>query len=534
VALLVKNGRCDEAVEICRKRGDRAPKDECGRAIECRKKQLVTRAEECRKADDLPCAIKAQQELVQFDPNNLDLQLTLNDLIAKQRERELWNAVAKRVQAGDLGGAIEVLKKDCPSYLTDRCFEELKRLESEKKQRIQMQFTEEVGKLPRPFYGRDLEPLIKRFEPELGMGCCEDLKRQADAYEDARKMKGDFDGLCDDDKLDFIRAEERVQAWQRFANTYPEDIPVTSEDEDMRTEAKRRIEGWRSYPPAVWIDRKTGMQFVWVPEGEFDMGCVTGDELCDPDENPKHRVRVSKGFWLGRTEVTVAQFRKFVEDSGYRPTREMSASAGLSWDKPGFAQGPDHPVVFVNWPDAVAFCRWAGFRLPTEAEWEYAARGGRAGWKYTWGSDMPPDRNGRAQANVLDETAKRNHPGWTTISGYDDGYSETSPAGKFESNGYGLCDMSGNVWEWCQDWYDSNWYTRSVTIDPQGPDLGSSRVIRGGAWNYTPYGLHISNREWSKPESRTNNIGFRCVRDLNTLGMDRLGEGRVFWLRHRP
>jgi formylglycine-generating enzyme required for sulfatase activity len=511
-------------VEICRKLGDRAPKEDCGRAIECQNRQQISirvaRADECLKAYDWACAITALEDLYRREPANPNGQVKLNTV---RTVANLETSVAKNTQAGNLGDAIKKQQELCQliSQLAsnNKCYQKLETLKVEAERRCN-----QAGEtLPKPFYLSDIGEIVRRFGDDCN--CCKDLIEKAKANEAARdrwqkyqlKMKTDFDGLRANDERDFVKPQERVEAWQLFANAYNDDNPFTSEDEDMRAEAKRAIERWRSYPADVWVDRKTEMQFVWVPPGEFDMGCITDDALCDPDENPKHRVRISKGFWLGRTEVTVAQFRRFVEGSAYMPTGQMNASAGLSWDKPGFAQGPDHPGVFVNWSDAMAFCRWTGFRLPTEAEWEYAARGGRAGWKYTWGPDMPPVRNGRAQANVVDETAKRNHPGWTTISGYDDGYSETSPVGKFESNGYGLCDMSGDVWEWCQDWYDSNWYTKSVTIDPQGPDVGSSRVIRGGAWNYTPYGLRVSNREWSKPESRTNNIGFRCVRDASTI-----------------
>ena len=161
------------------------------------------------------------------------------------------------------------------------------------------------------------------------------------------------------------------------------------------------------------------------------MGCVAQDSGCQPDEKPAHEVTISRAFWLGKTEVTVGAFGRFVAEKGYRTTAEVEGWAyafdGTKWDKkqganwrsPGFAQSDDHPVVDVTWDDAVAYCTWAGGRLPSEAEWEYAARAGEAGHVYVWGDASTPSVGGRAAANVVDEASKRKY-NWTTIfTGYD-------------------------------------------------------------------------------------------------------------------
>jgi formylglycine-generating enzyme required for sulfatase activity len=203
---------------------------------------------------------------------------------------------------------------------------------------------------------------------------------------------------------------------------------------------------------------KSGMELVRIPGGEFEMGSSDGGD----NEQPVHRVRVSE-FWLGKTEVTVGQYRRFVEATGYRTDAEKEGNCwtvdfsgywkkqgGMSWREPGFPQGDDHPVVCVSWNDAKAFADWAGLRLPTEAEREYAAGNGARHTKYSWGDGSPAGPRG---GNVADESAKRRWGGWQIFPGYDDGYQATAPVCSFEPNDFGLCDMTGNAWEWVSDWY---------------------------------------------------------------------------------
>jgi sulfatase modifying factor 1 len=225
-------------------------------------------------------------------------------------------------------------------------------------------------------------------------------------------------------------------------------------------------------------------EMVWIPAGEGEIGCVAGDAECYEDEKPAHRVILARGFWLDVTEVTLAQYRRFAQATG-RPLPPP----------PGFPQGESHPVVSVGFDDAVAYCSWAGGRLPTEAEWEYAARGGSSGWKYPWGGSAV---SGQANAEGIS-------PG--------DTWARTAPVASFPANGFGLFDMAGNAWEWCADFYASGTYRTGPAADPTGPATGTQRVLRGGAWNSQVKSLRASNRGKALPSLRLELNGFRCARD---------------------
>ena len=164
-------------------------------------------------------------------------------------------------------------------------------------------------------------------------------------------------------------------------------------------------------------------------------------------------------------------------------------------------------MTYVSWHDAVAYAKWVGKRLPTEAEWEYAARGGLSGKQYCWGDTEP---NGK-QSNYADKNTNYN---WSDKN-VDDGYSVCAPVGSFEANGYGLQDMAGNVWEWCSDWYDENYYGNSPTKNPTGPITGSMRVLRGGSWIHSSKTLPVAYRGNYLPTSGNYYRGFRCVSGSN-------------------
>ena len=216
------------------------------------------------------------------------------------------------------------------------------------------------------------------------------------------------------------------------------------------------------------------------------MGAVPGDEGADDDEKPQHRVTITKGFWLGRTPVTVAAYKRFAQETGNGMPPAPTFNRG--WKK------EDHPIVEVSWDEAKAYCQWAGGRLPTEAAWEYAARGRTDGLKYPWGNDITHD-----------------------YANYD--AKGTSSVGSYPTNGFGLYDVVGNVWEWCSDWYARDYYSDSLPFflpakDPNGPlETGLLRVLRGGSWYSVPGDLRSSGRDWNRSEYRDDNVGFRCTRE---------------------
>lgn len=257
---------------------------------------------------------------------------------------------------------------------------------------------------------------------------------------------------------------------------------------------------------------------------QFQMGCVPVDAACQPPESPRHEVTLTRAYALLATEVTRGQFRAFAKTTGYRTLAEREGwgnvfdrdgykrQDGLSWMDPGFFQTEDHPVVQVSWDDAVAFCTWAGGRLPTEAEWEYAARGGIDGSRFVWGDAADDIRSPRA-ANVADDAVRPHFPWWAVFPNYRDGFGWTAPVGSFAANRFGLFDMAGNAWEWTADWYAPTAYASSDAEDPRGPATGRSRVVRGSSWGDEPLVLRISERAYQEPDHRSYFHGFRCARD---------------------
>jgi len=244
---------------------------------------------------------------------------------------------------------------------------------------------------------------------------------------------------------------------------------------------------WRSMmkeKKIIWD--KDGSEMALIPAGSFEMGDHF-DEGNDR-ELPIHEVELD-AFYMDVNDVTVGQFREFVNQSGHSYDRRNDVAK--------YSPGDEYPMVYVNWNDATAYAQWAGKRLPTEAEWEYAARGGLIGKRYPWGDEISHD-----DANYSD-----------TIG--EDKWDKCASVGSFEANGYGLYDMAGNVWEWCQDWYDSDYYENSPVKDPSGPDTGSARVLRGGSWfNDTLY-LRVAHRNGLAPTVRGAASGFRCVSGSN-------------------
>lgn len=259
-----------------------------------------------------------------------------------------------------------------------------------------------------------------------------------------------------------------------------------------------------------------------LPGGTFRMG--TDEGL--PHEGPSHRVTVSP-FAIDRHEVTNARFARFVAATAYvteaekigwagvfRPGAGWQPVNGASWKAPGgpnsSVKGRDaYPVVHVSWNDARAFCAWAGKRLPTEAEFEFAARSGKQGELYAWGGrELAP--GGRHLANTWQGPFPERDTG-------ADGFRGPAPVGSFPANGYGLFDVIGNVWEWTADGFDPRAYRgREGARDPRGPVRAEQRAIRGGSWICTPHycsGYRVAARQSSPPDSALDNLGFRCAAD---------------------
>ncbi len=245
------------------------------------------------------------------------------------------------------------------------------------------------------------------------------------------------------------------------------------------------------------------MELVLIPAGEFIMGSPESEEARDNDEGPQHRVRIARPFYMGKYEVTNRQYRRFKSD------HDSGSYRGVSFND------DDQPVVNVSWRDAKAFCDWLSrqsgreVRLPSESEWEYACRGGD-GRVFPWGNNWPP--SGLA-GNYTDETAKGKFSDWSFIQGYRDGYAGTAPVGSFAANPFGLYDMGGNVWEWCEDWYhgDYNGAPTDGRAWTSGGDQ-SRRVLRGGSWGSNVRGgLRSANRSRNSPDYRNDFIGLRVV-----------------------
>ncbi len=235
---------------------------------------------------------------------------------------------------------------------------------------------------------------------------------------------------------------------------------------------------------------------VLIPGGEFRMGAAEHDNEAYDDEKPRHLHKVGP-FYMGIYCVTVARFRKFVRESGYRGGNYPGTGDGWNERWGLWKNDPDdHPVRYVNWFDAEAYCKWAGLRLPTEAEWEYAARG-LEGYIYPWGDDWQGGRRAcwDGQPGPGGETAP--------VAAHPEGVSP-----------FGIYQMSGNVWEWCADWYEKKVYERYAGGDFSPPKDGRGRVLRGGSWRYNPRSLRAGYRYGHNPRYRRDDYGFRCARTL--------------------
>ena len=302
--------------------------------------------------------------------------------------------------------------------------------------------------------------------------------------------------------------------------------PSSGSVANQRPTVDRRVEG----------ASREGM--VRLPGGKFLMGTDDGKGFPADGEGPVRKVRLDP-FWIDRCAVTNTGFASFVEDTSYKTEAEAfgwsfvfhgflspkartkgvaggapwwRAVEGAFWRRPegsgsSVEERMDHPVVHVSHNDALAYCEWSGKRLPTEAEWEYAARGGLKQRRYPWGNMLTP--GGEHRCNIWQGE-------FPTHNTTDDGYAGTCPVETYEPNGYGLYNVSGNVWEWCSDWFSATFHAREKGMrdNPEGPPEGKARVMRGGSYlchrSYCNR-YRVAARTSNTPDSSTGNIGFRCV-----------------------
>jgi formylglycine-generating enzyme required for sulfatase activity len=261
---------------------------------------------------------------------------------------------------------------------------------------------------------------------------------------------------------------------------------------------------------STMVRGKDNALMVYVPAGQFQMGSAENDPDAFDNEKPQHTVYLD-AFWIDQTEVTNAQFAAFLNEQGNQTQGRttwlqleseyclIEQVSGEYRPKSGY---DDHPVVVVSWYGADAYCAWVGARLPTEAEWEYAARG-PDGYIYPWGDTFDGERLSFCDANCTYD--------WKNTD-YDDGYAKTAPVGSFEAGASwcGALDMAGNVWEWVSDWYD-NHYPSAPQTNPTGPATGGSKVLRGGSWSYVSNIVRSASRNGNRPSDGYGNMGFRCV-----------------------
>jgi formylglycine-generating enzyme required for sulfatase activity len=241
------------------------------------------------------------------------------------------------------------------------------------------------------------------------------------------------------------------------------------------------------------------------------MGCSPGDTECAHDEKPPHQVTITKGFWLGQTEVTGGAYKHFAGATG----RQMPPEPDLDGRALNQGWGNDAmPIVNVSWDDAQAYCSWAGGRLPTEAEWEYAARAGSTAARYGVLDEIAwyADNSGRQRLDS-ERIWKEDHANFAKR--LDENGNAMHEVGQKRANGLGLFDMLGSVAEWVNDWYDEKYYQSSPSQDPAGPASGQMRVVRGGSWAGGPRLVRVSNRNRLNPANRNVYIGFRCAREVN-------------------
>ena len=257
----------------------------------------------------------------------------------------------------------------------------------------------------------------------------------------------------------------------------------------------------------VRLNQRDGQRYAWIPPGSFRMGCSSGDTECYDGEQPSREVTISAGFWLAQHTVTQKTWQEYrfatgapslpaMDDHGHK-LNDASVNAAV-------------PVIGLTWHEAAHLCAWAGGRLPTEAEWEYAARAGTTGVRYgdldliAWfGSNSG---NKHLDSKQLWDTDRANY---TTRLLQNN--NRPRPVGRKQRNAWNLYDMLGNVWQWTADWYDSGYYAHGENVDPPGPPNGELKVLRGSSWGEAPMNVRVSIRGRDEPGGRSSTFGVRCA-----------------------
>lgn len=384
----------------------------------------------------------------------------------------------------------------------------------------------------------------------------------ADRFQSAEEMQAYFQKAYQQCRYATIRSRVRgvavilaltfsaVWAWESFQDNGKLEEPATSQikfntGEQTATETQTVSttteveEPERKQPQtARSLIGPLGSKYLLIPAAQFEMGASSDDKYADEDEHPQHTVELTQDFYMSESEVTVGQFRNFIEATEHQTRAEKVIDekknlpkflAGLTgkdikpWNAPGFHQDDDRPVINVSWDDAQAYCEWLQsqggrlFRLPTEAEWEYACRGKTTGlFNYV----NPPEFASEG-ANLAGTVGS-------------DAFLKTAPVNSFEPNAFGLFDMHGNVAEWCADWYAPDYYENSPPQDPQGPETGTYRVHRGGSFAQEPDNARSSDRNGLRQDGLDEFVGFRVVTDVKTtppiVGIWKVTQGTSdFW-----
>ena len=408
------------------------------------------------------------------------------------------------------------------------------------------------------------EKKAKRASPEVNLETYRNLEKRSTYFANLEQAWQSVEAFV---RQATVPERERLAAVTTFLEDFPEENPhqqeaagliqnmsenIDAESNTRNKELPQPIQEARARPFQIPVPVKPPTlpnqaqdTMVRIKKGDFWMGSAPDEEcewdsifkveFCLPVRNadyaPRHRVTIP-AFYLDRYEVTNQDFQKFVEEKGYSSTvGQKGVASGLvkttgffsgtiweieeidqaDWKQPsGFKNLSSssqalHPVVQVSWYDAEAYCAWAGKRLPSEAEWEYAARAGSDS-EHWWGEDPPGARRVGNMADVQAKTAYGLEPSFTT---YDDGYKRTAPVGSFSENPWGLHDMAGNVWEWTADWYDFTYYQKSPSHNPAGLSTGTQKVKRGGSWHSYRF---LKIRAKQSPEDSDDQTGFRCAK----------------------